>query len=112
MAAIARTVLLPAAARHVTMLRDAQLNDLATETAELIDLFTDALGELEQRNLAENQPHDDVLKHARYMHGRVLPAMEAVRVAADALELSVGAVVLKSKLTSGSIGKLKKAVPR
>jgi hypothetical protein len=30
----------------------------------------------------------------------------------DALELSVGAVVLKSKLTSGSIGKLKKAVPR
>jgi hypothetical protein len=29
-----------------------------------------------------------------------------------ALELSVGAVVLKSKLTSGSIGKLKKAVPR
>ena len=30
----------------------------------------------------------------------------------DALELSVGAVALKSKLTSGSIGKLKKAVPR
>jgi hypothetical protein len=29
-----------------------------------------------------------------------------------ALELSVGAVALKSKLTSGSIGKLKKAVPR
>ena len=30
----------------------------------------------------------------------------------DALELSVGGVALKSKLTSGSIGKLKKAVPR
>jgi len=29
-----------------------------------------------------------------------------------ALELSVGEVALKSKLTSGSIGKLKKAVPR
>jgi hypothetical protein len=28
-----------------------------------------------------------------------------------ALEASVGAVMLKSKLTSGSIGKLKKAVP-
>jgi hypothetical protein len=30
----------------------------------------------------------------------------------EALELTVGAVSLKSKLTSGSIGKLKKAVPR
>jgi hypothetical protein len=30
----------------------------------------------------------------------------------DALEMSVGAVRLTSKLTSGSIGKLKKAVPR
>jgi hypothetical protein len=29
-----------------------------------------------------------------------------------ALELRIGAVSLKSKLTSGSIGKLKKAVPR
>jgi hypothetical protein len=30
----------------------------------------------------------------------------------DALEIRAGAVSLKSKLTSGSIGKLKKAVPR
>jgi hypothetical protein len=30
----------------------------------------------------------------------------------DALELSVGGVSLKSKLASGSIGKLKKAVPK
>jgi len=30
----------------------------------------------------------------------------------DALEMSVGGVTLKSVLTSGSIGKLKKAVPR
>ena len=29
----------------------------------------------------------------------------------DALEVSAGAVNLKSKLTSGSIGKLKKAIP-
>jgi hypothetical protein len=29
-----------------------------------------------------------------------------------ALEISVGAVTLKSKLTSGSIGKLKKAIPK
>jgi hypothetical protein len=29
----------------------------------------------------------------------------------DALEMSAGAVTLKSKLTSGAIGKLKKAIP-
>jgi glutamine synthetase len=85
-ASIARTMLLPAAARHLTLLRDAELAEVAGEAAELIGLFTDALGELEERNLAENQPHEDVLEHARYMHDRVLPAMEAVRVAADALE--------------------------
>src|SRR5205823_9083295 len=67
-ASIARTMLLPAAARHLAMLLEAQLSQLAGETAELIDLLTDALGELEQRNLAESQPHDDVLEHARYMH--------------------------------------------
>jgi glutamine synthetase len=85
-ASIARTMLLPAAARDVTMLRKAKLSELQSETAELIGAFTDALGELVERNLAENQPHDDVLDHARYMHDRVLPAMEAVRVGADALE--------------------------
>jgi glutamine synthetase len=84
-ASIARTLLLPAAARHLTVLLGAQLTDLARETSELIELFVDALGELEERNLAENQP-SDMLAHARYMHDTVLPAMEAVRVAADALE--------------------------
>jgi glutamine synthetase len=85
-ASIARTMLLPGAARHLTMLLEAQLAELAGETGELIALLTDAFGELEHRNLAENQPHDDLLEHARYMHDRVVPAMEAVRVAADALE--------------------------
>ncbi len=88
-ASIARTLLLPAAARHLTMLREAQLSELATETAELIGLFTNSLGELEQRNLAEHQPQADVLEHARYMHDTIVPAMEAVRVAADALETIV-----------------------
>jgi glutamine synthetase len=85
-ASIARTMLLPAAARHLSMLISARLSELAEEASELIGLFTDALAELEQRNLAESQPHDDVLEHARYMHDRVVPAMEAVRVGADALE--------------------------
>jgi glutamine synthetase len=85
-ASIARTMLLPAAARHVALLRDAQLAELAGDASELIGLFVDALQELEERNLAENQPHDDLLEHAKYMRDKVVPAMEAVRVAADGLE--------------------------
>jgi glutamine synthetase len=85
-ASIARTMLLPAAARHLALLDDAGLEALCQETRELTDLLVDALRELEERNLAENQPHDDILEHAKYMHDRVVPAMEAVRIAADALE--------------------------
>ncbi len=85
-ASIARTMLLPAAARHLALLRDAGLGELAGETSDLIALFVDALQELEERNLAENQPHDDLLEHAKYMHEKVVPAMEAVRAPADALE--------------------------
>jgi glutamine synthetase len=85
-ASIARTMLLPAAARHLALLREAQLGELAGQTAELIGMFVDALQELEERNLAENQPHADLLAHAAYMHDRVVPAMEAVRLAADTLE--------------------------
>ncbi len=85
-ASIARTMLLPAAARHQTMLLEAKLHELAEETSGLIEQFTGAINELESANLAENQPPDDVLAHARYMHDTVLPAMDAVRSAADSLE--------------------------
>ena len=85
-ASIARTMILPAAARQATMLGAAGLPELVKEHMELVELFVDALDELERRNLAESQPEDEILEHARFMHDRVLPAMEAVRVAADALE--------------------------
>jgi glutamine synthetase len=85
-ASIARTMLLPAAARHLAVLLEAQLPELARECADLVEQFTGAIKQLESANLAENTPHDDLLKHARYMHEEVLPAMEAVRAAADKLE--------------------------
>src|SRR5579862_8869800 len=85
-ASIARTMLLPAAARYHAELLAAQLSDLAGETSELIERFTDAIRALESANLSENQPHDDVLEHARYMHDTVLPAMSDMRAAADRLE--------------------------
>jgi glutamine synthetase len=52
----------------------------------LIGEFTQAIRALESANLEENQPHDDLLEHAKYMHDTVIPAMEAVRQAADRLE--------------------------
>ena len=85
-ASIARTMLLPAAARYHAELLAAQLSELAGETSDLIEQFTEAIKALESANLAENQPHDDLLGHARYMHDTVLPAMDAVRAAADQLE--------------------------
>jgi len=85
-ASIARTIVLPAAARHVTMLRDARIGELESEASGLLNELVAAIGRLEEVNLAENQPHGDVLEHAKYMRDSVIPAMAAVRAAADKLE--------------------------
>ncbi len=55
-ATIARTMLLPAAARHLALLREADLPELAADTAELIRILTDVLRQLEEANLADNHP--------------------------------------------------------
>ena len=85
-ASIARTMLLPAAARHLALLLTAQLGELASETEALVVDFVDAIRELESANLEESQPHDDLLAHAEYMRDTTIPAMESVRAAADTLE--------------------------
>jgi glutamine synthetase len=85
-ASIARTMLLPAAARHRALLLEAELPDLVEEIEGLIASFVEAIQRLETANLAENQPHDDLLAHAIYMRDAVVPAMTAVREAADKLE--------------------------
>jgi glutamine synthetase len=85
-ASIARTMLLPAAARHVTMLRDARIGELESEASGLLNELAAAIRRLEDANLAENQPHGDALEHAKYMRDSVIPAMAAVRAAADKLE--------------------------
>ena len=84
-ASIARTMLLPAAARHLTMLLEAQLTELAGEASDLIAEFAEAIKALESANLAENQPAD-LAKHAEFMRDTVIPAMASVREAADKLE--------------------------
>jgi len=85
-AAIAKTLLLPAAARHLALLLEAQLSELASDTSELISDLSVAITALEQANLEEEQPHNDLLAHATYMHESVIPAMADVRAAADKLE--------------------------
>jgi glutamine synthetase len=85
-AAIAKTMLLPAAARHLALLREAGLTDLAESITEMIKEFTYEIDALEKVNLEEEQPHDDLLAHAKYMHDKVLPEMSDVRAAADKLE--------------------------
>jgi glutamine synthetase len=83
---IAKTMLLPAAARHLSMLLEAQLSELASEISELIQEFSSAINALESANLEDMQPHGDLLKHAEYMRDQVVPAMEGVREVADKLE--------------------------
>src|SRR5947209_7421202 len=66
-ASIARTMLLPASARHIALLLSAQMAEAASEAAALAAELQDAIKGLETANLGENQPHDDLLKHAEYM---------------------------------------------
>ena len=84
-ASIARTMLLPAAARHLALLLEAQLGELAGETSDLIAEFTEAIKRLESANLAENQP-EELEEHAEFMRDNVVPAMAAMREYADRLE--------------------------
>jgi glutamine synthetase len=84
-AALARTMLLPAAARHLALLLEAQLGELAGETSDLIAEFTEGIKRLEAANLADNQP-EDLEEHATFMRDSVIPAMASVRDAADRLE--------------------------
>jgi glutamine synthetase len=86
-ASIARTMIVPAAARYIAVLAGAQLPELAKEIEEVLGRTVDALRGLEAANLEENQPNgDDILKHAEYIRDTVIPAMSAVREGADELE--------------------------
>ncbi|HTI35250.1 MAG TPA: hypothetical protein VL422_16355, partial [Miltoncostaea sp.] len=82
---IAATMILPAAAKHLAILNGAGLTALAKETTTLINTFTKAMKALQKANLDENHPTDTVAE-AAYMRDTVLPAMDAVRAAGDALE--------------------------
>jgi glutamine synthetase len=85
-ASMARTMIIPAAARYIAVLMAAQLPELAGEVEAAVSQTVEALRALESANLGENQPEGENLKHAEYMRDTVVPAMAAVREGADTLE--------------------------
>jgi glutamine synthetase len=82
-ASIARTMLLPAAVRHLNEL-------LASEREGLIDEFAPLVGDFHQVIVALEEANDDPglegLELALYFRDTVIPAMTAVREIADKLE--------------------------
>jgi glutamine synthetase len=85
-ASIARTQILPAAVRHLALLKEAGIAEAAAETEGLVGELWTAIGTLESANLAENQPDEEPLEWATYMRDNVIPAMAGVREVADKLE--------------------------
>jgi glutamine synthetase len=85
-AAIARTMVLPAAVRYLVELQEAELDGLAGEVEPLIKELHFALLGLEDANLHENHPDSSPMDEATYMRDTVIGAMEDVRDVADRLE--------------------------
>jgi glutamine synthetase len=85
-ASIARTMILPAAVRHLTMLKEAEIVPAVAEAEGLVDELWGAIATLEDVNLADNQPDEEPLEWATYMRDKVIPAMDGVRTVADRLE--------------------------
>jgi glutamine synthetase len=83
-AAIARTMLLPAALRHVALVDAAGLDELAAEARSLVSEFADAISALDEANVYPDGAEG--LDLALYVRDEQLAAMAKVRELADELE--------------------------
>jgi glutamine synthetase len=83
-ASIARTMLLPAAIRHLADLKAGGHDGLVAETQELVGEFYDAILALEKANL--DHPAEEGLELAKYLRETVVTAMASTREVADRLE--------------------------
>jgi glutamine synthetase len=83
-ASIARTMLLPAAVRHLGDLKAAGNDDLIAESQALLGELYTAIVALEKANA--DHPAQEGLELAKYMRDTVIPAMDATRAVADKLE--------------------------
>ncbi|HUB75175.1 MAG TPA: glutamine synthetase III [Solirubrobacteraceae bacterium] len=84
-ASIARTMLLPAAVRHLNELKATGLEELVEEVEPVVKELQYAIVKLEDANLDENHP-EGAHKEALYMRDTVIAAMDDVREVADRLE--------------------------
>jgi glutamine synthetase len=88
-AAIARTMLLPAAVKWLAQLESTDggtgVARLREEISGLVDEFVETIFALEAANRAHPDT-GDVLEEAEYVQGAVIDAMNAVRAVADRLE--------------------------
>ena len=100
MTAMARTLVLPAALRHQTLLAEAVTATEAAgvdcdDTVAALGTFTELVSEARSALVAleDVSAHhvDDPMKHAAHIKAKVKPAMEALRTAVDALENVVAA---------------------
>ena len=83
---IAKTMILPAALRHLTLIAEAGVSSLEGEVRGLVDELVAALGELEAANA---DPGLEGLEMAIHARDRQLAAMAKVREAADGLERAI-----------------------
>ena len=82
--AIARTMLLPAALRHLELINEAEISELSSQTRELIDGLISALDGLEKANSYPDGVEG--LELAIYARDNQVAAMADVREVADKLE--------------------------
>ncbi len=82
--AIARTMLLPAALRHLELINEAEISELSSQTRELIDGLISALDGLEEANSYPDGVEG--LELAIYARDNQVAAMADVREVADKLE--------------------------
>ena len=100
MAALARTHILPAALEHMTTMANAVASteaagvDCAGEKAALgrfVAMVTACRNAIIKLEKVLTERDDDPMTHAEHMARKVRPAMEALRTAADTLEMHVAA---------------------
>ena len=80
---IAKTMILPAAMRHLSLIKESGIEGTASEVKVLAEELVDALGQLEQANA---DPGLEGLEWAIHARDTQIAAMERVREAADKLE--------------------------
>ncbi len=85
-ALLAKTSILPAALKHLSLIEDSGVTFLKDEVVPLVEELDARLKTLATKNAIHPFEGIDPHKHAVYMHDEVIPAMNAVREIADQLE--------------------------